>query len=289
MTSKHLDIARHPIGDATYVARCRSELDAVGALVLPGFFTVEAIERVVAESAPHEGRAFYANSTHNVYVTSPDPTLPADHALNRQVVSSKGLIADDEIAPDSPLREVYNDDAFRTFLCGVLGIDALYPYDDALSSVNVHFAPVGKELGWHFDNSAFAVTMLLQAPLGGAHFEYVPNLRDADAGDLAFDAVCEVLDGDTPVKRLEFRPATSCCSGAATPSTVSRPRKGAGHVCSRCLRSTSDPGCAFRSRRCGRSTAARRNNRWRAPQSVALEFLLHSGEWRNGRRTSFRC
>ena len=206
VTSKHLDIARHPIGDATYVARCRSELDAVGALVLPGFFTAEAIERVVAESAPHEGRAFYANSTHNVYVTSPDPTLPADHALNRQVVSSKGLIAADEIASDSPLREVYNNDAFRAFLCGVLGIDALFPYDDALSSVNVHFAPEGKELGWHFDNSAFAVTMLLQAPLGGAHFEYVPNLRDADAGDLAFDAVCEVLDGQVAVKRLEFRP-----------------------------------------------------------------------------------
>ena len=42
---------------------------------------------------------------------------------------------------------------------GVLGIEEIYPNADGLSSINVHFAPDGLELGWHFDNSAFAVTM----------------------------------------------------------------------------------------------------------------------------------
>ena len=62
------------------------------------------------------------------------------------------------------------------------------------------------ELGWHFDNSSFAVTMLLQAPDGGAHFEHVPAVRDADAGDMAFERVGRILDGDEPTETLAFAP-----------------------------------------------------------------------------------
>ena len=42
----------------------------------------------------------------------------------------------------------------------------------------------GKELNWHFDNSEFAITLLLQAPEAGGVFEYVRDLRDAEAGDM---------------------------------------------------------------------------------------------------------
>lgn len=202
----HLDTDQHSILDADYVARCRSKLDADGALVLPGFFTSEAIAQIVSESACREDEAFYANSTHNVYLTPPNPTLPDDHPFNRQVVSSKGLIADDQVSDTSPLREVYNDPQFRSFLCGVLGIDAIYPYADNLSSINVHYASEGKELGWHFDNSSFAVTMLLQAPTGGASFDYVPAVRDADVGDMAYEQVGAILDGDVEVSTLDFAP-----------------------------------------------------------------------------------
>jgi hypothetical protein len=67
-------------------------------------------------------------------------------------------------------------------------------------------AAEGMELGWHFDNSSFAVTMLLQAAEGGAHFEHVPAVRDADAGDMAFERVAKILDGDEPVQTLDFEP-----------------------------------------------------------------------------------
>jgi hypothetical protein len=39
----------------------------------------------------------------------------------------------------------------------VLGIDDVHPSADDMSSINVHFAAEGMELGWHFDNSSFAV------------------------------------------------------------------------------------------------------------------------------------
>jgi len=207
MTTRHIiNSETHPITDEQYAQRCKTQLDAAGALVLPRFFRAEAIDAIVAESAPHEDAAFYAGSTHNVWLTPNDDALPHDHVFNRQIVSSKGLIADDQIPADSPLREVYNDTSFQAFLCAVLGIDAIYPYADDLSSINVHFAAEGMELGWHFDNSSFAVTMLLQAAAAGSAFQYVPGARDAAGGDQGFDAVRQVLDGETAVQTLDFDP-----------------------------------------------------------------------------------
>jgi hypothetical protein len=196
----------HPLSDPDYIATCKSVLDDSGALVLDDFFVTAAIERIVIASLQQRDHVFYARSTHNVYLTNPDPDLAPDHPFNRQVASSKGLIADDQIAPESPLRTVYNDADFRSFLAGVLGIEEVHPYADNVSSINVHFAGAGQELGWHFDNSAFAVTMLLQAPEAGGVFEYVPAVRDSGAGDMAYDRVAAVLDGNESVHKLSFAP-----------------------------------------------------------------------------------
>ena len=206
MATAHLDTTRHRITDRDYIAACRATLDRDGALVLGGFVKADAIAQIVSESARREGDAFYTDKSHNVYLTPSDPTLPHDHPYNRQVASSKGVIADDQIPRDSLLREIYDDTDFRAFLCGVLGIDEIHPYADDLSSINVHFAAASMELGWHFDNSSFAVTMLLQAPDGGGRFEHVPSVRDADRGDMAFDRVDAVLDGAEPIKTLGFEP-----------------------------------------------------------------------------------
>ncbi len=208
MTTTAIDTDRHPIADDAYAASCRARLDAEGAIVLDGFFSPATVAEVVAQFAGREGEAFYADSTHNVYLTPPDETLAEDHPFNRQVLSTKGLLADDQIPARSPLRDVYDDPTFRTFLADVLGIDQVFPYADALSSINVHFASAGRELGWHFDNSSFAVTMLLQAPEGGGVFEYVAEVRDAAAGDQAFDRVAAVLDGHEPVQTLRFDPGS---------------------------------------------------------------------------------
>ncbi len=192
--------------DQTYVAVSRQRLDRDGVLVLRDLIDEDTIDDIVAEVQPREAEAFYADSTHNVYLEPVDPTLAVDHAFNRQVASSKGLIADDEIPSDSVLREIYGNAELRSFLCGVLGLDGIYPYADELSSINVHFAATGMELGWHFDNSSFAVTLLLQAAVGGARFEYVSDVRDADAGDNAYARVDAILDGNERVRTLAFEP-----------------------------------------------------------------------------------
>lgn len=201
-----LDTERHPISDPEYARECADRLAIDGVLVLHGFFTERAVAQAVAESAGREDEAFYASSTHNVYLTDPEPSLAPDHPFNRQVESTKGLLADDQLPADSPLRALYGDATVRSFLCAVLGIAEIHPYADTLSSINVHFASAGRELGWHFDNSSFAVTMLLQAPVAGGVFEYVPAVRDTERGDQGFDQVAAVLDGRARVRTLQHGP-----------------------------------------------------------------------------------
>lgn len=201
-----IDTAQHPIDSIEFASECRHRLDADGALVLPGFFTAETIRQAAAESAQLEATAFFNDATHNVYLSAADPTLPDDHPFNRRVISNKGLIADDHVPADSPIRAIYDDDSFRTFIGRVVGVEPLYPYPDKLSSIVISVAGDGMELGWHFDTSAFSITMLLQAADEGGVFEFIPEVRDADAGHMGFERVDRILDGHETAQTLEFAP-----------------------------------------------------------------------------------
>ncbi|MBT6416246.1 HalD/BesD family halogenase [Candidatus Puniceispirillum sp.] len=197
-----------PLTTSSFRDACRDQLNRDGVLALPDFLHHTAINTLVEEAESQKHLAFYTSASHNVYLTKPDLDLGDDHVFNRQITSSKGCITTDQIPTASGLHMVYNADIFRDFACAVLGEDMLYEYADPLSSVNVHFAEDGKELGWHFDNSSFAITLLLQAPKDGGAFEYVRDLRDADKGELNFTGVQSVLDGDIVAQHLTMAPGT---------------------------------------------------------------------------------
>ena len=200
-----VDLERYPIGDLDgFVAQCHDTLERTGALVLPGF-VVEAANRNLREEA-HSGRplAYFCAQDHSAYLSPPDPAYPPDHARNRQVVSTKGCITDDQVPADSILRTLYDSDAFRAFLCRTLGESALYRYEDPLSSINVHYYEPGQQLGWHFDNSSFAITLTIQTPQAGGELEYVKQLRDAEQGNMNYPGVARVLDGESDRERLVF-------------------------------------------------------------------------------------
>ena len=202
------DLINLDLRDPALIARCKEQLDREGALTLPNFLSETTLESLVTEALRAEPQAYFTAATHNVYLTPNDESLADDHVFNRQVTSTKGCVCDDVIAESSPLRTLYNSDVFKAFICAILGEDQLHPYADPLSSINIHYAPEGKELGWHFDNSEFAITLLLQAPEAGGAFEYVKDLRDADQGDMNFKGVDAVLNGDAPVDTLPFEPGT---------------------------------------------------------------------------------
>ena len=199
-----IDLQKHPISDQAFVKSCQQTLDRDGALVLEGFLSPEAVEQIKAEGEAQETHAYFCEQKHTVYLSPKDPDLADDHPRNRLVTSSKGCITDDQIPQNSPLQTLYHDAEFQKFLCAVLNEQALYEYADPLSSINLHYARTGQELGWHFDNSSFATTLMIQEPEAGGTFEYVGDLRDADRGDMNFDGVGKVLDGEIAVNQLSM-------------------------------------------------------------------------------------
>ena len=165
--------------------------------------------------------AFFTASTHNVYLTDPDPSLANDHAFNRQVVSGKGLIADDQVPPDCRCARFTPIPTCGDFSapCST----SSHPRLRRPALVDQCPLPHGRELGWHFDNSSFAVTLLLQA-LRLAAFEYVPAARASGRREQGYETVDAVLDGIHPVETLTFASRDLVLFRAATHFTELRRR-----------------------------------------------------------------
>ena len=190
-----VDFQRHPISDSGFMKLCKSQLDADGLLVLKGFLSPSVIQELVREAETQKHLAYYCVNNHNVYLKPVDESLGKQHPRNRTVISSKGCITDDQIPSKSTLRILYGAKQFQKFLCSVLGESALYKYDDNLSSINIHYAHEGQELGWHFDNSSFAITLLIQKPEAGGGFEYIRDFRNTEENEMNYDGVVALLNG----------------------------------------------------------------------------------------------
>ncbi len=203
-----VNMENYPVADAGFRERCATTLKDDGALVLPDFIRPDALSLILLEAKAKQEQAYFCAQDHSAYLTPHNPDFPQAHPANRQVTSSKGCICDDMIDATSPLRVLYDAPVFRDFVSAVTGQVGLHAYADPLSSINIHYANRGQELGWHFDNSSFAITLLIQKPVAGGAFEYVKDLRDADAGDMNYEAVGALLDGELEPQVLTMAPGT---------------------------------------------------------------------------------
>ena len=198
-------LARYPIhrpASPEYgrlIEAARASLDSSGAFVLEGFLLPQAVAAILDQSDSMAEAAFVSSQPHNVFLVPGDPAFPADHARNRLVRSEKAVLADDQIPRDSLLRRLYGADCFRAFLSAALDVEGLFPFEDPLAPINVSFYGEGHELGWHFDNSPFALTLLLRDPTAGGAFEYVPNIRSETPE--SYVAIARILDGDQAAVR----------------------------------------------------------------------------------------
>lgn len=203
-----VDLHQFQLANADFRRHCRDALESSGCVLLSGFLKPEAVQSICQDALLNQHLAYFCRREHNVYLTPTDENYAADHPRNRCVVSSKGCITDDQIPRESVLRTLYGSTEFRDFLCTVIGENAMHEYADPLSSINIHYATAGQELGWHFDNSSFAITLLLQQPDKGGEFEYIRSLRYLPNGDVNFEGVREVLDGERAVQGIESEPGT---------------------------------------------------------------------------------
>ena len=201
-----VNLEQHPLAEINFRRHCQQILDREGVLILDSLLTPAALKQIKTEGEANEHQAYFCQQTHNVYLIPPHPNFTPEHPRNRKIVSSKGCIANDQIPPLSPLRVLYQSTEFRDFLKCVLQETHLYEYADPLSSINLHYARDGQELGWHFDNSSFAITLLIQKPKKGGVFEYVKDIRQTDNGEENYAAIESVIEGITPSVSVKVEP-----------------------------------------------------------------------------------
>jgi hypothetical protein len=208
-----VDLDRYPIdqlgrpeGEAL-VGRCRQMLAQTGACQLHGFVRPEAVAQLVTEADGLRPSAHRTDDTHNVYFEPTDDSLPAGDVQRRLQHSAKLTVGYDRIPLGSPLRLLYETDEMTALVGRALGIDELYRDADSAAALSFAVFERGDELGWHFDRSEFAVTLMLQPSPAGGTYEYVKDLRSVDDENRA--AVSDVLDGDrAAVVGLQNEPGT---------------------------------------------------------------------------------
>ena len=222
-----VDLQRYPIVDSecaesrAFAGQCRLRYLETGLCILPEFITPEAHKVLTEEANAISSQAYFCKSTHNAYLTEDDPNVSADDVSQRQEQTFVGSVAYDQITEDTHLRQLYLWDPLMDFIGFVLGKDKFYRFADPLGACSINVFVEGGEHGWHFDESEFTVTLMLQAPKSGGAFEYVPQIRGlANEKEI----VSAVLNGDRDqVIELPFSARTLLIfGGQATIHRVTR-------------------------------------------------------------------
>jgi hypothetical protein len=208
-----VDLRRYPIhdpGSPDYLALvrdCRDQLRDRGVAQLPAFLTSAAIDEMLALAGRLSGQAWASDQTHTIYFEPEDQSAGPDHPRALRQHSAKKAIAYDLIPAGAPIRRLYESDDLTRFIAAVLGKPVLYRSADPLDALEIAIFEDGDELGWHFDNSEFSVTVMYAQSQAGGDFDYRPWLRGEQ--DQNYPAVRQVLLGRADgVVRLDTGPGT---------------------------------------------------------------------------------
>ncbi len=195
-----VDLNRYPINDPSspayrrLVRTCQDQLRGQGLAQLAGFLTPAAVSEMLALASQLAAEAW-------------DDSAGPDHPRVLLQRSAKKAIAFDQIPVGAPVRRLYESDDLTGFIAAVLGKSVLYRSADPLDALEIAIFDDGDELGWHFDNSEFSVTVMYQQPVACGHFDYCPGLRTGH--DQNYPGVQGILRGTSGgVTRLSASPGT---------------------------------------------------------------------------------
>jgi hypothetical protein len=148
-------------------------------VVLPGFIKPSALPALVAECDELAKVAYHTTVNANLEV-----------------------VAYDQFPNDSVIRALYEWEPLMEFVARVLGEKQLYRYADPFGALNLAVMRDGHELGWHFDQTDFVVSIALQPSIEGGHFENVPRIRSM--GNDNAETVAAIRNGErNDLVRLE--------------------------------------------------------------------------------------
>jgi hypothetical protein len=213
-----VDLSRYPIADpdsaesTACVAQYRQEFLGTGLCILPNFVKPDALQTLADEGNAVADQAYFCKSTHNAYLTDDDTDLPADDVAQRQEATFVGSVAYDLLGDDSSLKRLYLWEPLRQFVGAILGKSEFYRLADPLGACSINVFVDGGQHGWHFDESEFSVTLMMQQPTTGGAFEYVTGIRGHDDEKQLLEDILDGKDnsnGDSSrIVQLPFTPGT---------------------------------------------------------------------------------
>lgn len=210
-----VDLELYPIHNlgsikgSALVVDARAKLLSTGICQLPGFLRPRAISQTLVQVAGLADAMWYSENMHTVYFTEANEFVAQEHPLRYQVRLAKKALAFDLIPSSSPIKKLYESEVMTKFIGAVLNINPLYKSEDPLDCLEIASFQPGDELGWHFDNSEFSVTLMLQSPSEGGEFEFVPALR-SDAFP-NYEGLQQIIEGGA---------TTGCIHINAAPGTL---------------------------------------------------------------------
>ena len=186
--------SKHPIDSDEYIQYCNDEIKKNSILILNDFLTNDCLSELITEAHGLQDQAFYCSQNHTILLNKQDKLSDLNDPLNREVVSDKGCVPHDLLNQQSKLNILYQSNIFKNFLKGVLNLKDIYPYSDTLSSINYNYYQKSQQLGWHFDNASFAITLMIQSSDKGGEFEYVSKGRNFSENYIDKSYIKSILD-----------------------------------------------------------------------------------------------
>lgn len=168
-----VDTDRWPLDDVSLTEELNRSFRAENIAILPGFIRAEHLGVLVAEC-----------------------DMLATLAYHTTVNADLEVVAYDQFPDDSMIRALYEWDPLMQFVARILGEPVLHRYADPFGALNLAVMREGHELGWHFDQTDFVVSIALQPSLEGGHFENAPRIRSREDDNAG--VVAAVRAGDRP-------------------------------------------------------------------------------------------
>ena len=189
-----INSSKHQIKNVDYLEFCHDSLKKNSVLILDDFLTNSCINEIKKEALSLENKAYYCIQNHTILLNKYDSNLNNNDPTNIEVVSNKGCVPHDLLNQQSKLNILYQSNIFKNFLKGVLNLKDIYPYSDTLSSINYNYYQKSQQLGWHFDNASFAITLMIQSSDKGGEFEYVSKGRNFSENYIDKSYIKDILD-----------------------------------------------------------------------------------------------
>ena len=203
--SQIVDLDRYPIANIddaparALIDACRRDLDEQALCTLPGFIRPEVLPQLVAEAEALVPKAYRNDNLRTPYGWMCNTGFPPDHPRSQVFRNRSGLVMTDQFQGDGPIVCLFRWDPLTEFVREALSCETLYRSACPHLSLNLGIEGEGDQFGWHYDTNDGVVSLLLQQPDEGGHFEYAPYIRAED--DEAYPQVARLFAGEPGMAR----------------------------------------------------------------------------------------